>query len=84
MSEVELILYGHPNCPLCRRLEKLLQPHLNKSHFSLRKHDIYDNDEWQRRYAQRVPVLTCSNRIILEGRPSEQELANSLDHLVTS
>lgn len=83
MSEVELILYGHPNCPLCHRLEKLLQPHLNKSHFSLRKRDIYDNDEWQRRYAQRVPVLTCSNRIILEGRPSEQELASSLNHLVT-
>ena len=83
-SKILFHLYGHPYCNLCDRLEALIRPHLEalrRRHPSaaviLTKCDIKTNTEWRKAYEQRIPVLTCNDRTLLEGRPRLEEVAEA-------
>jgi hypothetical protein len=78
MNRVELIFYSHAGCCLCDRLEELIAPHLDslrkRGEVDLIKRDIADDPVWHDRYHERIPVLTLGERVILEGRPEEEEV----------
>jgi len=78
----EWILYGRAGCGLCDRLEGLIQPHLGAMptgvSVTLAKRNIDDDVQWQRLYNRRIPVLACGDQIILEGRPSPDQVARAI------
>jgi hypothetical protein len=77
---MELILYSHDDCPLCDRLEAMIEPHLQRLGATLIKRNIKTNRDWLRAYRYRIPVLTLDDRVLLEGRPEPTEV----DRVMTS
>lgn len=81
-SPLELILYSRPDCYLCDRLERLIEPHLDRlrqdASVTLTKRCVTDDPGWQERYGLRIPVLTCGQRVLVEGRPEPDQVARAL------
>jgi glutaredoxin len=77
-----LTLFTRPGCHLCERLESLLAPMLQSRRIGIKLHDITDDDAANDLYWSRIPVLTRDGVIILEGRPSEAEIAAAMRALV--
>lgn len=82
---VRLTFYTKAHCPLCERLALLVDPHLRGL---AREHgvrwtecDITTDEAWLARYGERVPVLVCDGRVILEGRPDSDEVAVAIARL---
>ena len=50
----KLFLLGTSGCHLCEDAAKLLA---NFANIDLEVHDIMDNEDWQEKYAIRIPVL---------------------------
>ncbi len=84
-NPLELTLYTRPECSLCDRLEELIAPHLESLRRSrpvtLTKRDITDDPQTEQLYKTRIPVLTCSQRILLEGRPTPEQAAQAIASL---
>ncbi len=78
LTGMTFILYGRRSCHLCDRLEVLLVPHLRKLGATPNKRDIDDDPAWYDLYHERIPVLEYDGRVILEGRPSAEEVAAAL------
>jgi len=78
---VELILYGKPDCDLCDRLEAMVKPLADVRGLTLVKRNIEDGPSWVARYRYRIPVLTCGDQVILEGRPKSDDVAHALEQL---
>lgn len=73
---MELILYGKPGCALCDRMESMLWPHVaSRPDLTIVYRDILEHDQWREAYRLRVPVLVAGDRVLLEGRPSEAQVA---------
>lgn len=72
------ILYSHAGCCLCDRLEEMIAPYLAKQQktdeVELLKRDIADHPAWLEAYRDRIPVLTLDDVVVLEGRPSEDDV----------
>lgn len=70
---LELVLYSRDGCGLCDRLEGLILPCLEgikgRADVWLSRRDITDDLRWLEMYRDRIPVLTCNEQIVLEGRP---------------
>ena len=83
---MQLILYTRDGCHLCERLEQLLAPHLERlrqrGEVALIKRDIDDGHDWYEQYHARIPVLTCDDRVILEGRPEPLAVAMAMGTLI--
>lgn len=71
---MEFILYTKNRCPLCNRLDDLIQPHLARIGLPVQKRDVLANEQWRESYGDRIPVLTCDGRVLLEGRPEAAEV----------
>lgn len=84
-DSIKLVLYGHADCSLCDRLEAMIESYLQAPRQNvaiyLAKRDITSNPEWYHRYRTRIPVLTCDDRVILEGRPDRDQVAQALSQL---
>lgn len=84
---MRLYFYTRPNCPLCDRLEQLIEPHLaalqqrRGEAADLIVRNILDQSAWRETYHQRIPVLMLDERVLLEGGPSEAEVARALTNL---
>jgi hypothetical protein len=78
---VRVVLYTHPACPLCDRLEALLRPWVDELGLILDRRDIRDDRRWHDLYAQRVPVAEYDGRVILEGRPEPAEVDAAMTRL---
>ena len=83
---MQLILYSGKDCHLCDRLQELIQPHMDSLreqgatvYFS--KRDIKDNPHWLELYRIRIPVLTVDGHILVEGRPTEDEVERAFAEL---
>jgi len=78
---MRLDFYTRPNCPLCDRLEEMLEPHLAAASgrrgepVELIHHNILDDPAWHAAYRDRVPVAVLGDRVLLEGRPDDEEVA---------
>ena len=79
---MQIVLYGGKNCSLCDRLEQLIRPHLKKlgerTDLTYIKRDIADDPQWRQAYRDRIPVLTCDDRVLLEGRPSPEQVEGAM------
>ncbi|RLA25798.1 MAG: glutaredoxin family protein [Gammaproteobacteria bacterium] len=53
MSNTALILLGTSACHLCEQAEALL----NEADIAFQKIDIAEHEQWQERYAVKIPVL---------------------------
>jgi hypothetical protein len=51
---IELILLGTSGCHLCEQAELILA---GCEHINIEKIDIADQEQWQEKYAIRIPVL---------------------------
>lgn len=78
---MRLILYGHPRCSLCDRLEQAIDPWMAANRATLIKRDITTNTCWYQRYRHRIPVLVFNDREILEGRPEAVEIEQAMGRI---
>jgi hypothetical protein len=82
---MQLVFYSHTGCSLCARLEEMIQPHLAALRRSfpveLIHRDIADDLAWRVAYGERIPVLMAGDRVLLEGRPSAQDVAQAFAQL---
>ncbi len=77
-----LTLYTREGCHLCHRLVEMIQPWLDEHHITLERCDIETNDVWYETYRSRIPALTCDNRVILEGKPDEEQVRTTMNELI--
>ena len=84
-SCVKLFFYTRNGCHLCDRLESLLAPHLKAAARSgaveLIMRNIEDDDAWYEKYWDRIPVVELDGKVILEGKPDENEVARAIKAL---
>lgn len=66
MSNIKLILLGTLGCHLCEEAEQLLATTIDTNQTSIETIDIAEHQQWQEKYAVRIPVLYHS--------PSKKEL----------
>ena len=77
-----LNLYTRDGCHLCYRLAQMIEPWVNEHRIDLRKCDIETNDAWYEAYWSRIPVLMHDDRVILEGKPDEAQVAAAMQTLM--
>jgi glutaredoxin len=74
-----VILYGRPGCHLCEDALALIEQVRSRIPFELEQRDIESDDEWFRRYLERIPVVEFDGREVFElfvdARRLEQMLA---------
>lgn len=75
-----LFLYTKPNCPLCDRLDELIEPHV-EGRFKVEHRNILLEKSWYDAYWDRIPVLTLEDRVLLEGRPEQKTVAAAFNDL---
>lgn len=83
---IRLHFYTRADCPLCDRLEALLRPLLQLleelTEVEITKRDIFDDAAWREAYQYRIPVLTCDDKVLLEGRPELSDVAMAFEPLL--
>ena len=85
---MKLAFYTKPLCPLCEHLEDLVGETIDQlvalGAADYVKRDINDDSTWYEMYWDRIPVLTCDDKVILEGRPGEEEVEKVMHTLRTA
>ena len=56
-GEVEVVVYGAPDCSLCDTAKEVLRPAAERLGFRLREVDISGDPELERRYRAELPVV---------------------------
>jgi glutaredoxin len=56
-AEVEVVVYGAPDCSLCERAKEVLRPAADRLGFRLREVDVSGDPELERRYRAELPVV---------------------------
>lgn len=79
---MELNLYTREGCHLCHRLEQLLAPWIEQGAIAIKHRDIETNEAWYEMYWSRIPVLTQADHVILEGKPEEVQVRETMNALV--
>ena len=72
-----LTLYTRAGCHLCEQIEDLVATHAA----SCRLVDVDADTAVRENFGLRVPVLTCGEAVLLEGRIEERELLAVLKSL---
>lgn len=78
MSPPVLDLYGRPGCHLCDDARALLSPLQAELGFTLREHNIEDDDELHRLYLERIPVGILDGEHLFDFFVDEAELRRRL------
>ena len=82
---MELILYSGAGCSLCDQLEERIQPYVDRLRhrfpMTFVKRDISDDPVWLDEFRDRIPVLVCDGRIVLEGNPSSDQVDVAMSQL---
>ena len=77
-----LLLYHRHGCHLCDELESLVRARMRAgracARASIVKRDIDTDENWRNLYGDRIPVIEHDGRVILEGRPSVDEVDRTL------
>ncbi|MDX1681542.1 MAG: glutaredoxin family protein [Phycisphaeraceae bacterium] len=69
-----LVLMTRPGCHLCHRLEQLVRDNADGP-VELISRDITTDRELMAKWKDRIPVVLEDDRVLLEGRPDEDEVA---------
>lgn len=78
-----LIFYTREHCHLCDRLLEMLEPHLQRMRaagltVSLESRDVDADEQALEKFDHRVPVLLAGDTVLLEGRPSAEQVQHAL------
>jgi len=73
-----VVLYTRPGCCLCDDARAVLERVRARHPFALQERDIDQDDELQRAYLERIPVVTIDGEEAFELFVDETELARRL------
>ena len=73
-----VVLYGRPGCHLCEDALALIEQVRSRIPFVLEQRDIESNDDWFKRYLERIPVVELDGREVFELFVDAQRLQQML------
>ena len=80
-----LIFYTRPGCHLCEQLEERVRGSLRAMGLDgrvvLSKRNVDAEPEARGEYGDRIPVVVCDGRVLMEGNPGQDEVARAVRDL---
>jgi hypothetical protein len=73
-----VVLYGRDGCCLCDEARNLLLRLAERHRFVLHERDIDEDEQLQRDYLERIPVITIDGREAFELQVDEHQLERAL------
>lgn len=73
-----VVVYGRPGCHLCDDALAVIERVRSRMPFSLEQRDIESDDEWFKRYLERIPVVEIDGQVAFELFVDERQLAEML------
>lgn len=75
---MEFTLFSRSNCPLCEAMEEELRPFITKHNIIVKRQYIDNEPELERRYGNKVPVLTQHGNTLCEYFLDPESLLNAI------
>jgi glutaredoxin len=76
-----VVLYGRPGCHLCEDALALIERVRSRVPFVLEQRDIESNEEWFKRYLERIPVVEIDGEVAFELFVDEPQLERRLSRV---
>ena len=76
-----VILYGRAGCHLCDDALTLIEKVRSRVPFVLEQRDIESDDEWFKRYLERIPVVEIDGEVAFELFVDERQLERRLSRV---
>jgi glutaredoxin len=76
-----VVLYGRAGCHLCEDALALIERVRSRVPFVLEQRDIESNDEWFKRYLERIPVVEIDGEVAFELFVDERQLERRLSRV---
>ena len=76
-----VILYGRAGCHLCEDALALIERVRARVPFELEQRDIESDDEWFKRYLERIPVVEIDGEVLFELFVDERQLERRLSRV---
>jgi hypothetical protein len=76
-----VILYGRAGCHLCEDALVLIERVRSRIPFALEQRDIDSDDEWFKRYLERIPVVEIDGEVLFELFVDERQLERRLSRV---
>ena len=77
-----LIVYSRQGCHLCEQLIEALLP-LVRDRLAVEVRDIDTDEDWQRVYATRIPVVEYDGELVCQYHLDREALARILSNIPT-
>ena len=76
-----LTLYSRPDCCLCRDLEDKVRPALSAIGLDVASVNVDNSEDTKAAFGDRIPVLVHKGNVILEGRPTDEQISQAITRL---
>lgn len=73
-----VVLYGRDGCHLCEDALAVIEQVRARVTFVLERRDIESDDEWFKRYLERIPVVEIDGEVAFELFVDERQLERRL------
>jgi hypothetical protein len=73
-----VVVYGRPGCHLCEDALVVIERVRARVPFVLEQRDIEGDDEWFKRYLERIPVVEIDGEVVSELFVDERQLERRL------
>ena len=78
---LKVVFYGRPGCHLCEDALVRIERVRARVPFELEQRDIETDDEWFKRYLERIPVVEIDGEMVFELFVDEQQLERRLSRV---
>ena len=76
-----VVVYGRAGCHLCEDALALIERVRSRIPFALEQRDIESDDEWFKRYLERIPVVEIDGEVLFELFVDERQLERRLSRV---
>jgi hypothetical protein len=76
-----VVFYGREGCHLCEDALVLIERVRARVPFTLEQRDIERDDEWFKRYLERIPVVEIDGEVVFELFVDERQLERRLSRV---
>jgi len=76
-----VVFYGRAGCHLCDDALALIERVRARVPFELEQRDIESDDEWFKRYLERIPVVEIDGEVLFELFVDERQLERRLSRV---
>jgi glutaredoxin len=76
-----VVVYGRAGCHLCDDALTLIERVRARVPFELEQRDIESDDEWFKRYLERIPVVEIDGEVLFELFVDERQLERRLSRV---